>query len=104
MKNTPFTRLAVLALFAVSTLPAHAGTTTGLPWESPLTTIKNSLSGPVAMTISIIAVCVCGAMLIWGGEMGEFAKRLVMVVLVISLLVASNSIISTLFSATGALL
>ena len=74
-----------------------------MPWESPLQTIATSLSGPVAGIISLIAIVVCGITLIWGGEIGDFAKKLVYVVLVIAVLVGASSLITTLFGTSGAL-
>jgi type IV secretion system protein VirB2 len=43
-------------------LPALAGTTggTAMPWETPLQTIQDSLSGPVAKAIGIIAIVLTG--------------------------------------------
>jgi type IV secretion system protein VirB2 len=95
--------LAALAYLAVPT-QTFASTTTGLPWESPLTTIKNSLTGPVAGIISLIAICVTGFMLIWGGEINEFAKKLCYVVLVISLITGAASLITLLFGGSAALM
>jgi len=47
-----------LLVIAVLFLPlaAHAASTGGsLPWDTPLTTLKNDLTGPVAFTISLRA-------------------------------------------------
>ncbi|MFZ1110267.1 MAG: TrbC/VirB2 family protein [Rhodomicrobium sp.] len=97
----------LLALFALSAEPALATTTTtttgGLPWESPLNTIRDSLKGPVALAISLIGIVVTGAMLIFGGEINEFARRVIMMVLVVALLVQANNVLTTLFT-TGAVL
>lgn len=76
----------------------------GLPWEGPLDKIKNSLTGPVAMGISIIGLFVAGGTLIFGGELGEFARRMIMVVLVISLLVSGNAVIQNVFGSSGAVI
>ena len=92
------------ALFVFLTSGAFASTTTGLPWEAPLQTIQNSIKGPVAMTISIIAVVVLGGLLIFNGELGDFAKKAIMVCLAIAFLVAADSVISTLFGSSAALL
>lgn len=75
--------------------PAAGG---GLPWESPLQKLSDSFSGPVAFVISLLGIVVCGAMLIWGGEINEFARRAVMLVLVIALLIFANSVLSGLFN------
>ena len=97
----------LLALCALSADPALATTSTGsmggLPWESPLNTIRDSLKGPVALAISLIGIVVTGAMLIFGGEINEFARRVIMLVLVVALLVQANSLLTNLFT-SGAVL
>ncbi|MFZ1106847.1 MAG: TrbC/VirB2 family protein, partial [Rhodomicrobium sp.] len=87
----------IFALFALAAEPALATTSTstgGLPWESPLNTIRDSLKGPVALAISLIGIVVTGAMLIFGGEINEFARRVIMMVLVVALLVQANTILT----------
>ena len=96
--------LFTFALFALLAGIASASTTTGLPWEAPLQTLQNSLKGPVAMTISIIAVVILGATLIFGGELGDFARKAVMICLAVALLVCADAVISTLFTSSAALL
>jgi type IV secretion system protein VirB2 len=97
----------LLAIFALAAEPALAtnasGATGGLPWETPLNTIRDSLKGPVALAISLIGIVVTGAMLIFGGEINEFARRVIMMVLVVALLVQANTILTTLFT-SGAVL
>lgn len=105
-----FTRRRIAYLVAVVIAisiadPAFAATAGGgLPWEGPLTTIRNSLSGPVAMAISIIGVVVTGGTLIFGGELNEFARRSIMAVMVISMLVLSNNFMQTLFGVSASVL
>ena len=97
----------LIALLALAAEPALATTSTGasggLPWESPLNTIRDSLKGPVALAISLIGIVVTGAMLIFGGEINEFARRVIMLVLVVALLVQANSLLTNLFT-SGAVL
>ncbi|MNU06236.1 hypothetical protein D3C72_2513650 [compost metagenome] len=50
----------------------------------------------------MLGIFVCGAALIFGGEINEFVRKIIMVVLVIALLVASASVLSSLFG-VGAL-
>ncbi len=76
----------------------------GLPWEAPLVTIRDSLSGPVAGAIALLGIVVCGGMLIWGGEISEFTRRIVMVVLVVALLLGANTMLTTLFQVSGAVI
>ncbi|MHB1221958.1 MAG: TrbC/VirB2 family type IV secretion system protein [Gammaproteobacteria bacterium] len=73
----------------------------GLPWEGPLTKISNSISGPVAFVIALTGIIACGATLIWGGEISEFTRRIIYLVMVICVIVFAKSMLQgTLF--TGA--
>jgi type IV secretion system protein VirB2 len=102
MKLLRLSVYATLVTLALTTPEAFAGTTTGLPWETPLTTIMTSLTGPVALAVSLIAITVTGGVLVFGGDLGEFARRSILLVLVIGLIVAAASVLSTLFGTTGA--
>lgn len=81
--------------------PAFAGSGGGLPWEAPLERVQESITGPVAGFIALAAVAIAGGMLIFGGELNDFARRLVYVVLVAGILLGSTQIVG-LFGATGA--
>ena len=83
---------------------ALASSTTGLAWESPLQRIKDSISGPVAFAISLLGIVGGGAALIFGGEINDFIRKIIMLVLVISFVVSANSILSTLFQTSGAII
>lgn len=93
----------MFGLFIVVTLvmvlpdQALAAGTTGLPWEGPLDTLKRSLSGPVALAISIIAIVITGVTLIFGSEIDGFARKMIVVVLIIAVIVAASSFLTTLF-------
>ena len=73
----------------------------GLPWEGPLQQIQQSITGPVAGFIALAAVAIAGGMLIFGGELNDFARRLVYVVLVAGILLGATQIVG-LFGASGA--
>lgn len=91
---------AVGAIMVAS--PALAGSGGGgLPWEAPLQQIQESITGPVAGYIALAAVAIAGGMLIFGGELNDFARRLVYVVLVAGILLGATQIVG-LFGATGA--
>ncbi|RWO99781.1 TrbC/VirB2 family protein [Mesorhizobium sp.] len=94
---------AALAAFSCVSLtdPALASSGGGLPWESPLQQIQQSITGPVAGFIALAAVAIAGGMLIFGGELNDFARRLVYVVLVAGILLGATQIVA-LFGATGA--
>lgn len=88
-----------VALLARPALAAGGGG--GLPWEGPLQQIQQSINGPVAGTIALAAVAIAGGMLIFGGELNDFARRLVYVVLVAGILLGATQIVG-LFGAGGA--
>ncbi len=71
---------------------------TGLEWETPLEKVRDSITGPVAYAISLLGIVVAGAILVFGGEINEFVRRIVMLVLVVSLIVFAADILSTLFN------
>lgn len=80
---------------------AYASSGGSLPWEGPLEQIQQSITGPVAGYIALAAVAIAGGMLIFGGELNDFARRLVYVVLVAGVLLGATTIVG-LFGATGA--
>ena len=86
---------------ATLSLPAFASSGGSLPWEGPLQQIQQSITGPVAGFIALAAVAVAGGMLIFGGELNDFARRLMYVVLVAGILLGATQIVA-LFGATGA--
>lgn len=90
------------AIFSLSlTDPALASSGGGLPWESPLQQIQQSISGPVAGFMALAAVTIAGGMLIFGGELNDFARRLCYIGLVGGVLLGATQIVA-LFGATGA--
>ena len=105
LRSPVFWLVCAFTLFLILGVhPAHAADATdgggaGLPWETPLQTLKKSISGPVAFVIALFGIIACGATLIWGGEISEFARRIIYVVLVVCLIVFSNKILtSSMFS------
>lgn len=94
--------LAVLAIAGLAVDPVFAASSGGgLPWEGPLQQIQQSITGPVAGFIALAAVAVAGGMLIFGGELNDFARRLMYVVLVAGILLGATQIVG-LFGASGA--
>jgi type IV secretion system protein TrbC len=73
----------------------------GLPWEGPLEQIQESITGPVAGAIALAAVAIAGGMLIFGGELNDFARRLCYIVLVAGILLGATQIVG-LFGSSGA--
>ena len=92
---------AILFLLLMRQAPAYASSGGSLPWEGPLEQIEQSITGPVAGYIALAAVAIAGGMLIFGGELNDFARRLMYVVLVAGILLGATTIVG-LFGATGA--
>lgn len=101
--GTALLALAALSFLAFDPGTAHAATAGGgtLPWDTPLTTLRQDITGPVAFTISLLGIVACGAALVFGGEINEFIRRIIMLVLVVSFIVAATNFASAL-GITGA--
>ena len=76
--------------------------TTGTAFDSPLAILRNVFTGPIAYTAALLGIVVAGAMLVFGGEIGDFAKRLIMLVLVIAIIVLANNVLLQFFGTSGA--
>ncbi len=101
---TPFLVLALAAAASATTTGTApgGGGTAALPWENALGTLANSLTGNTAKIIAIIAIFVAGVALIFGEDLGQFARRLLMIVIAIAFLVGAGSFLTTFV--TGALI
>lgn len=94
--------LGLLALLSLILLAPHMalaseGTGGSLPYESWLTNLRNSVTGPVAFTLSLIGIVVAGGILIFGGELNGFFRTLIFIVLVMALLVGAQNMMGTFF-------
>lgn len=89
--------VTVLVLFAPGL--AHASTSGGsLPWETPLQTLETSIKGPVAYGLALLGIVASGGMLIFGGEISEFTRRIMYIVLVGAVILGAASLLTTLFT------
>jgi type IV secretory pathway VirB2 component (pilin) len=91
---------SALVLTVSSAAMASTTGTGGTPWDSSLTTLTGFLTGSVAKYISIIAIFVAGLALVFGEDLGQFARRLLMIVIAIAFLVGASSF-ATAFIGTG---
>ncbi len=76
---------------------AAEGTGGALPYESWLTNLRNSVTGPVAFSIALIGIVVAGGILIFGGELNAFFRSLIFIVLVMALLIGAQNMMSNFF-------
>jgi type IV secretory pathway VirB2 component (pilin) len=85
----------VALLLSVAPEPALAGGGTALPWDTQLTTLQGALTGNTAKVICIIAIFVAGLALVFGEDLGAFAKRLLMIVIAAAFLFGGASFVTT---------
>ncbi|MEZ4245551.1 MAG: TrbC/VirB2 family protein [Nitrospira sp.] len=95
--------IGLLLTLCLITLPheAYAAGTAGggLPYESALTRLRASITGPVAFTLSLIGIVGAAGALIFGGELTGFLRMMVFLVLLIAILVGAQNVLTTLFAA-----
>ena len=81
-----------------------AGTSIGaLPWEKTLSGIAYSLTGPVALALSLVMVVVGIGVLMFGGDMAGWARWVAFAALAAGTLGGAANLIS-LLGVTGALI
>jgi len=72
----------------------------GMPWEAPLSSILDSIQGPVAKIVAVIIIIVTGLSLAFGDTSGGF-RRLIQIVFGLSIAFAASSFFLTFFSFAG---
>ena len=78
---------------------AHASGT-GMPWETPLQSIVDSVQGPVAKVIGVIIIVMTGLTLAFGDTSGGF-RKLIQIVFGLSVAFAASSFFLSFFSFGG---
>lgn len=73
---------------------------TGMPWESPLEKILNSVTGPVAKILGVIVIVIAGLGIAFG-EGGTGIRRICQIVFGLSIAFTATSLIVNLFGTTG---
>jgi type IV secretion system protein VirB2 len=100
MKSVPRIHHAVLAATALLyPMPASAAGS-GMPWETPLQAIVESVQGPVAKVIGVIIIVITGLTLAFGDTSGGF-RRLIQIVFGLSVAFAASSFFLSFFSFGG---
>ena len=97
--------LIILALVLI-TAPdalASAGSGAGLPFESWLESLENSATGPVAFSVSGIALVVCGLTLAFGGDLPGFFRQFIFLILVMAVVLCAANVKAQFFG-KGALI
>jgi type IV secretion system protein TrbC len=95
--------LFLLSLLFIAGRAQAAAGGGGLPWEAPLTTLSNSVTGPVAYGASLIGLVGAGGVLIFaGGMINEFLRTILFIVLVIAFIISGKNTLTSLGFAAGA--
>jgi type IV secretion system protein TrbC len=89
--------LAIIFLAMSGQVHASEGIGGTLPYESWLMNLRNSVTGPVAFTLSMVGIVVAGGALVMGGDLSGFFRTLVFIVLVLAFLVGAQNMMSNFF-------
>jgi type IV secretion system protein VirB2 len=102
-KQFAITVTILATVLLLTTNDAFAGTTVGgsLPYETWMTSLRNSVTGPVAFTLSIVGIVVAGGVLIFGGDISGFFRTLIFIILLMSFLVGAQNLMTTFFGSAA---
>ncbi|MBV9576351.1 MAG: TrbC/VirB2 family protein [Gammaproteobacteria bacterium] len=84
------------ALLSLSSATSFASTVGTLPFNSTMNILKDAISGPFLLSAAIILIVVTCLMLAFG-EWGEGFKKLINIVLWLSIAFAASNFAATLF-------
>jgi type IV secretion system protein TrbC len=95
----PHHLVPAICLAAMAVSPAYAAGS-GMPWETPLQSILESIQGPVAKIISVMIIIGTGLTLAFGETSGGF-RKLIQIVFGLSIAFAASSFFLTFFAFGG---
>ncbi len=99
-KIMPWLLLCTLATLFVAQ-PAYATTTgTAMPWEAPLQTVADSITGPVAKAIGVIAIAITGLGFAFA-EGGSALRKGLGIVFGLAIAFTATTFLTSFFSVTG---
>lgn len=92
---------AALLLSLCAVQASHAGTSgASMPWETPLQTVQDSLAGPVAKAVGIIAIVVTGLGFAFS-EGGSAMRKGIGIVFGLAIAFTATTFITTFFNVTS---
>lgn len=92
-----------VALILPAPVLASTGGTSGLPWESGLKVLFDSMTGFVPFTISCLGIGSVAVAFVFGADYSAFTQKMLWVVLGISVMLGAPSVITTI-TGKGALI
>lgn len=93
-----------MGLFIFTAKAAFAGTGDSMPWDSGLDKLVANLTGKTALAVGTLALFASATALVFGGEMSEWVRKTLLLVVAISMLISGGSLIKILFNVSGALI
>jgi type IV secretion system protein VirB2 len=93
--------MTLMMAFSVCASVAFADAGADLPWESAIGKIKTSMTGPVALAVSLIAIVAAGVALIFGGDMQGFMRTAAYLALVLGIIVAAVQVLDKLYTTSA---
>ena len=101
LSSTEVAGLLAFAGLVLAAGPALAGSSgTSMPWETPLQTVQDSLSGPVAKAVGIIAIVVTGLGFAFA-EGGSAMRKGIGIVFGLAIAFTATTFITTFFNITS---
>jgi type IV secretory pathway VirB2 component (pilin) len=99
---SPAAVLALVLAFAALAGSAHAagGGGAAMPWETPLQTVADSITGPVAKAIGVIAIAITGLGVAFA-EGGSWVRKGLGIVFGLAIAFTASSFAVSFFSFTG---
>jgi type IV secretion system protein TrbC len=101
LRDRSQTAVIAAGVMVMLATPAWAsGSGTAMPWEAPLTTIENSLSGPVAKAVGVIAIVVTGLGFAFA-EGGSAMRKGIGIVFGLAIAFTATTFITSFFNMTS---
>jgi type IV secretory pathway VirB2 component (pilin) len=99
-------RAVAVVFLAQALLPRAYGAPAGagIPWETPMRLIAQSLTGPVAYAIGLIGIVFTIAMLLWHHDLGVVGQAACKLGLAVAVLIFAAPMLASAFGAAGAVI
>jgi type IV secretory pathway VirB2 component (pilin) len=92
--------VVALALVAGQAFASTTGSSTAMPWEAPLQTVADSITGPVAKAIGIIAIAITGLGFAFA-EGGSALRKGLGIVFGLAIAFTATTFLTSFFSVTS---
>lgn len=84
----------ILAVIIQASAVFASSSGSGMPWEGPLETVKESITGPFAYVAAVVGIVATGVPLIFGAEIQGVLKAVLILVLVMSIVLLAAQFLS----------